>query len=410
MLSISRLAVLAACCASLSVPAAALAGADQPFPASFWSAPLRSDAPLAASSSSMIADLAARATRTASFGVRQWNARIYRVGVDQPGVRVIVDGTSNAHRVLQASLAAEGGVPIPAGAQPSSMPPGPSPDTDSEIVVYQRGWSDGSGRGTGRAWEFWRASSPQQNAPGAPALPWGAPSHGDSEWHVSWGGRISYTSTSPGHPVDRDVAAPTLEERIATAGTDPAFEVSGWLATATSLPLLGGMVTFDDWQRGSIDHVIGLAVPRDAIPPGVHAWPAQRTDGRGAGGLLPEGTRLRLPPGFPVDPDAPKLIQMMVRAARDYGFVIWDGGSGVGIRFEQQQTGSPQGACPSPVTCSNAWLQPGGPFYAGGRFVYPVDMAKRFPWGALNVLAGGPPAAAARRVAAAAPRPAAKRR
>ena len=79
---------------------------------------------------------------------------------------------------------------------------------------------------------------------------------------------------------------------------------------------------------------------------------------------------------------------MLEQAAKTYGFVVWDAGSTVGIRMEQQQTGNPQGACPKVATCTNAWLQPGGAFYSdAGRFVYPVDMAKLFPWGQLQALA-----------------------
>jgi hypothetical protein len=255
------------------------------------------------------------------------------------------------------------------------------------MVVYQPGWSDGSARGTGRVWEFWRASSPAQNAPGAGPLPWGAPSHGDSAWHIKWGGRISYTSTSPGYPVDRDNNGATFAARLARAGTDPAFEARGWLATATSLPLLGGMITFDDWSRGVIDHEVGISLRRDALRASLFAWPAQRGDGKVAGALIPEGTRLRLPADYPIDPNAPKLIRMIEQAAKTYGLVVWDGGVNVMFRMELQQTGNPQGVCPAPSTCTNAWLQPGGAFYNNaGKFVFPTQMAQLFPWAALQAL------------------------
>jgi len=44
-------------------------------------------------------------------------------------------------------------------------------------------------------------------------------------------------------------------------------------------------------------------------------WPAQRHDPNGHG-LIPEGTRFRLPATYAVDPSLPRLIRMMVVAAK----------------------------------------------------------------------------------------------
>ena len=358
---LKRVVSLAACSLAALAAAVPLARADSPFPNGFWAAPLAADVALDPGSPAIAANIGAQAAKGAGFAVRQWNARIHRVPVDQPKVLVVVDGTTNAHRVLQAALNADGGVPIPEGALPSSLPAGRSRDTDSEMSIYQPGWTDGSDRGTGRLWEFYRASTPAQNAPGAPPLPWGQPSHGDSAWHVRWGGRISYASTSPGHPVDRTTAAPSVAVRVANAGINPTFEDDHWMATATSLPLAAGMVTFDDWNRGVIDHVVGLTLRRDSLKAGAFSWPAQRTDGKIAGALVAEGTRLRLPAGYPINPAAPKLVRMLEQAAKTYGFVVWDAGSTVGIRMEQQQTGNPQGAARRSQRAPTRGYSPVGP-------------------------------------------------
>lgn len=167
------------------------------------------------------------------------------------------------------------------------------------------------------------------NAPGAPALPWGEPSHGDSQWHVRWGGRLSDTSVNPGHAMDRHSTRGTFDHRLRLARTEPAYEARGWLATATSLPLAAGIVTFDDWRRRTIDHAVGIALPQHLLTSGQFVWPAQRTDGRGAG-PIPQGTRFRLPADYRVDPAAPELVRILAEAAKRHGLIVWDGGTGVG--------------------------------------------------------------------------------
>ena len=358
-----------------------------PFAGSFWTTPLEAGTPLA-SDAGLVGVLAANARSGAGLNVTVWNARIYVVPVGQPPVKVVVNGTSQSDGLLQAALDHDNGVPFPEGAMPSSVP---YPDTDSEISVYQPDWTDGADAGTGRLWEFWHASSPAQNAPDAGPLPWGTPSYADSQWHVDWGGRVTYVSSNPGHPVDR-YRGGTLAEETAAANSQDGYESKSWLATATSLPLLAGEVTFQDWASGHIRHAVGLALTSTCAK---YVWPAQRADGSPDAGV-PEGTRLRLPASFVVDPSAPKLLQMIEEAVRDYGFVVWDTSGGVSLRFEQQQQGDPHSTCPGPA-CSNEWLQPpgsgsagAGAFYDGdGGYVSPSNMAARFPWSSLQVIQPG---------------------
>jgi hypothetical protein len=373
---------------SLAAPAAASAtttGLPAPYVRGLWNRPLLTNAPLASNSASEVSQIAtAVATNGAAFNVRWFSPRIYVVPVTQANVPIVIDGTSGPAQVLNAAMNQGGGVPIPSGALPSSQPVGTKPDTDSQLLIYQPAWDDGTGNGTGRVWEFWHVSSPAMNAPGAPRLPWGAASHGDSKWHAEWGGRLSYVSKSPGYPVNRNSVGGTLSQRIQLAKNDPTFESSGWLSTESSLSLLGGQVTFADWQRGSIDHAIGLGLP-DALRSGTtHIWPAQRNDYLG-NGTIPEGTHLRLPASYPVDPNLPKLIRMMIVAAKKYGFYVWGRGGLVGVRFELPQTGDPW-SCPS-TPCTNTWLQPGGAFYDNsGTWTPPYKMAQLFPWQKLQVV------------------------
>ena len=120
---LKRVVSLAACSLAALAAAVPLARADSPFPNGFWAAPLAADVALDPGSPAIAANIGAQAAKGAGFAVRQWNARIYRVPVDQPKVLVVVDGTTNAHRVLQAALNADGGVPIPKARCPLRFPP-----------------------------------------------------------------------------------------------------------------------------------------------------------------------------------------------------------------------------------------------------------------------------------------------
>ncbi len=86
-------------------------------------------------------------------------------------------------------------------------------------------------------WEFWKAA---KRADG---------------WHAAWGGTMTNVSTNPGF------------------FTNP----SNWGSTATSLPMLGGLIRLDELAAGRIDHVLAMAIPESLK--GTFSWPAQRSDG-----------------------------------------------------------------------------------------------------------------------------------
>ena len=97
-----------------------------------------------------------------------------------------------------------------------------------------------------------------------------------------------------------------------------------WGATATGLPLLGGLMTIDELQRGSIDHALAMAIPHARA--GVWSWPATHSDGDSSGpNSLPEGARLRLDPTLNLKKlNLPPMTRMMAEAAQRYGIVIRD--------------------------------------------------------------------------------------
>jgi hypothetical protein len=400
---------------------------SQPYPNSFWHLRLPADALVDNSTIAQKAAgrLAADAIASAGLSARDFNARIYVVPNDQPLVPIVINGSNNSSVLLTDALNHPGtrlehGVPIPGGAEPSSspLPSVGDADTDSEMVVYQPNWKDPgtNGGARGRVFEFFHLSSPAQNAPGCAPLPWQSPCFGDGMWHADWAGRDMYVATPNG--TGGEVAKGHARDRWDRSSFDTvdalhktSFEQQGWLATATSLPLLGGLITFKDWQRGAINHAIGMSVPhadvyRCSDPCKGYVWPAQRSDGAGAAGKLKEGMRFRLPPDFAIDQALPKFERMIEQAARDYGLVIWDGSDGsVGFRLEQQQDDLIWGECPG-VQCANQWLQPPGSGAEGAGAMYTrqdgkgayrqpystqsqVGILSEFPWRQLELLRPG---------------------
>ena len=85
------------------------------------------------------------------------------------------------------------------------------------------------------------------------------------QWHAEWGGRIVHVSTDPGYY--RDIPD----------GQGGFAEQASWGATASGLPVVGGMITLGDLASGRIDHAIAIMVPHAAK--GVFEFPAQHTDG-----------------------------------------------------------------------------------------------------------------------------------
>ena len=170
---------------------------------------------------------------------------------------------------------------------------------------------------TDTMWEFWRA---RRMCDG---------------WHARYGGRMTNVSTNPGYYTDPNPR---------------------WGATATSLPLLGGLMRLDELDAGRIDHALALALPE--ITARAFSWPAQRTDGASQPrNAIPAGHALphRPEPRPRHDRDVADRAHDG-RAAQRYGMVVRDGGGAVAFYAEDP---TPTG--PEPVP------RPGGLF--GGRYI-----------------------------------------
>jgi hypothetical protein len=237
---------------------------------------------------------------------------VYTVPADQPRVPVVLD-SPYAVPDLRAAFDL---VPIPATAVPAA-------GTDGHIVVHQPA--------TDTMWEFWRAV---KRADG---------------WHASWGGKMEDVSTNPGF------------------FTNP----SNWGATATSLPLLGGLIRLEELQAGRIDHALALALPEPRQ--GTFSWPAQRSDGPlQSPNAIPEGTRFRIDPSLDLDTiQMAPVVRMIAEAAQRYGIVLRDKAGSVTF-FGEDPT--PTGT--NPYAGPNGWFQ--------GQSA--ATLMQKFPWNRLQAL------------------------
>jgi hypothetical protein len=304
------------------------ASAPAPFrffsPSSFWNVPVAEDAPLDPKSAEIVKAFSTEMANDQVPGKYPWinttnsSVPIYTVPADQPSVAVTLEPTSKAP-ALQAAWQA---VPLPAGAQPAAGP-------EKVLVVWQPS--------TDRLWEFWRMEAKEDG------------------WHATWGGAMQDVSSDPGF-----------------YGPWAWFEAkSGWGVSASSLELLGGLISMEDLALGQINHAIAIAVPN--VRAGVYASPAQRTDGKSSNPLsLPEGAHLRLDPHLDLQAlHLPHVGMMIAQAAQRYGFVVRDGAPNLSI-YAQDPT--PTGA--------NPYAGPTG--YFEGK--YPRELLAGFPWSHLQLL------------------------
>ena len=238
-------------------------------PTSVWNAALRNSGRVSPNSRALTQDLVQQVHAYGPWlNTWQYSTPVYLVGPGQPTVHVTLDTWAPD---LQSDLDS---VPIPARARAAL-------GTDEQMTVWQPS--------TNRMWEFWKM---QLESDG---------------WHARWGGEMNDVSGNRGYFTH---LGPT----------------TNWGATATGLPLLGGLITFADLKRGYINHALAMAIPHTEAR--YWAWPAQRTDGStysSGATAIPEGTRFRLDPKLDIASlGLPRLTRMIARAAQRYGIIIRD--------------------------------------------------------------------------------------
>jgi hypothetical protein len=284
---------------------------------SVWNQPLGQDARLASDSQALAGRLLAE---TQADGVwintYQYSVPAYTVSRDQPTVPVVLDAGSDSSSTKQLAAVLRAGVPIPNGAQAA-------PGTDQHMAVLQPS--------TDTMWEFWH----MHQVAGV--------------WHASWGGKMSDFSANPGY------------------FTDP----PDWGATATSIPLLAGLMLFAELREGKIDHALAISVPETSSQ---HVLPAQRSDGTDdAADAIPEGTDFRIAPSVNLsDLRLPRLVLMMALAAQRYGMIVRDQSPTVAFYGQQPTAGE-----------ANPYEGTGGLFEGET----PSELLRDFPWRDLEVVA-----------------------
>lgn len=101
---------------------------------------------------------------------------------------------------------------------------------------------------------------------------------------------------------------------------------AGWTsADAAGLPILPGLLRWDEIQRGEVDHAIRFTVPYTADE---FVWPARHRAGSGdAATVPPMGARFRMKAGFSTAGFSP-AARVILNAMKRHGMVVADNGSG----------------------------------------------------------------------------------
>lgn len=303
----------------LLAPVALASEPSAPLPfasTSVWNAPLAANASLDPQSATYVSALQQQVTTYKPWiNTTSYSTPVFTVSGTQPTVSVTLDVSKSAFSpTLQTSWMA---VPIPATARAAA-------GSDQHMVVWQPS--------TDTMWEFWH----MHQVAGV--------------WHASWGGTMNNVSTNPGY------------------FTTPSW----WGATATSLPLLGGLIRPSELASGVINHALAMAIPTTLA--GKFAWPAQRTDGKSADpAAIPEGQRFRIDPQLDLStiPMYP-VVRMMAVAAQKYGIIVRDTSGCVSFYAEDTSAeGLPD------------------PYHGAAGFFanrYPDQMLQSFPWSHLQAL------------------------
>jgi hypothetical protein len=104
-----------------------------------------------------------------------------------------------------------------------------------------------------------------------------------------------------------------------------ALRPSGWTsADAAGLPLMPGLVTYEEVASGEIKHAIRFTAPRTRR---AFVWPARHYASSLKGSQYPRmGERFRLKASFDISP-YPAEVQVILRAMKKYGIILADNGS-----------------------------------------------------------------------------------
>ena len=116
-----------------------------------------------------------------------------------------------------------------------------------------------------------------------------------------------------------------------TAGSGATWDLNsnamrplGWTSgDAAGLPILPGLVRYDEVAAGEIDHVIRFTAPRTA---NAYVWPASHKAGTGGASDPPMGAWFRLKASYDISGFSAQN-QVILRALKKHGMVLADNGS-----------------------------------------------------------------------------------
>ena len=237
------------------------------FPAdSFWHADV-SALPAHAQSSTWVASAGTTARLKADFGSGTWDGGpigipFTTVSGAQPRVPVSFDYADESDA---------GPYPIPPSAP---IEGGPASSGDRHVLVVDRDAC--------RLWELYSAY----------------PQNGGASWSAGSGATWDLRSN--------------------------AMRPAGWTSgDAAGLPILPGLVRYDEVASGTIDHVIRFTAPRTA---NAYVWPASHKAATGGTSDPPMGAWFRLKAGFDISGYSAEN-QVILRALKKHGMVLADNGA-----------------------------------------------------------------------------------
>jgi hypothetical protein len=104
-----------------------------------------------------------------------------------------------------------------------------------------------------------------------------------------------------------------------------ALRHDGWTsADAAGLPIVPGLIRYDEVEAGAINHALRLTVPRTRK---AHIWPARHDASSNTDPVYPPmGERFRLKADFDVS-TFPEDAQVVLTALKRYGMILADNGS-----------------------------------------------------------------------------------
>jgi len=160
--------------------------------------------------------------------------------------------------------------------------------------------------------------------------------------HVRYplGGKVKIEYGSDRHAIVVDSATCRLYETYDThhkngrwtAGSGATWSLNsdtlrpkGWTsADAAGLPIMPGLLRWDEVKRGHVDHAIRFTAPYTSRH---FVWPARHEAGsKSSLAFPPMGARFRLKAGFPISRFRPD-VQVVLRAMKTYGLILADNGS-----------------------------------------------------------------------------------